>query len=148
MKKFNWGWGIALLYTGFAVMMLGLVYKTTTVKDDLVTPDYYARELKFQEMLDKQKRTNQLPDKLAWQVNGKQVLIKFPAGKVPEKPKAEILFYNTAEAKNDFKVNCIADSAGVCQLNVENLARGVYQMQIDWSAGNITYYNEGTINIQ
>ncbi|MBP6731153.1 MAG: FixH family protein [Chitinophagales bacterium] len=148
MKKFNWGWGITLLYTGFAIMMLGLAYKTTTVKDDLVTPDYYARELKFQEMLDKQKRASQLPEKLAWQVNGKQVLIKFPKIGSAEKAKAEILFYNTAEAKNDFKVNCAADSAGVCELDVKNLAHGVYQMQIDWSAGGSTYYNEGTINIQ
>mgnify|MGYP003351831803 CR=1 FL=1 len=59
MKNINWGWRIVMLYGGFVVLILFLVYKTTTVKDDLVTPDYYAKELKYQEQLDKQKRTHE-----------------------------------------------------------------------------------------
>lgn len=147
MKKFNWGWGITLLYSGFALLMLTLAYKATMVKDDLVTPDYYVKELKFQDRLDKQKRTSELTDKLAWQVSGKHVSIKFPASKMADKVSAEILFYNSAEAKKDFTVTCVPDSSGVCNLDVQNLAQGVYQMQIDWSAGGATYYNEATINI-
>ena len=44
----NWGWRIVILYSGFVLLILFLVYKTTTVNDDLVTTDYYAKELKFQ----------------------------------------------------------------------------------------------------
>lgn len=148
MKKFNWGWGIALLYSAFVVLMLSLVWKTTTVKDDLVTPDYYAKELKFQDQLDKQKRTSELKEKLAWQVNGKQIEIKFPSTQAQEKVDAEIFFYNTAEAKKDLKVSCQADSLGACLVSTQKLAHGIYKMQIEWSAAGLEYYNEGTINIE
>jgi hypothetical protein len=29
-KKFNWGWGIAIVYVAFAIGMLSLVYMATT----------------------------------------------------------------------------------------------------------------------
>lgn len=63
MKKLNWGWRISILYSGFVVFMLFMVFKTTTVKDDLVTPDYYAKELEYQQHIDKQERANQLDRK-------------------------------------------------------------------------------------
>ncbi|MFN8311003.1 MAG: FixH family protein [Chitinophagales bacterium] len=148
MKKFNWGWRIASLYIGFVLLILFLVYKTTTVKDDLVTPDYYAKELKYQDQLDKQKRTSQLPEQLTWEVNGKHIALKFPENMRKEVIKANILFYNPAEARKDVKLACTADSAGLCALNVEQIEHGAYQMKIDWTAGGISYFNEGTISIQ
>jgi len=148
MKKLNWGWRITILYSGFVVLMLFLVYKTTTVKDDLVTPDYYARELKYQEQLDKQKRTHELKQQPVWHVNGKKVAIKFPEEMISKNVKAEILFYNPAEAKKDFSVSCSPDSSGLCEVSSEKFQHGAYQMKIDWNADGISYYNEGTINIQ
>ena len=147
MKKLNWGWGIAILYGSFVLLILFLVWKTTTVKDDLVTPDYYAKELKFQEQLDKQKRTSELKEQPTWTVNGKKIAIKFPVEMLSKNIKAEILFYNSAEAKRDFSLTCTPDSLGFCELNPEQLQHGVYKMQMDWSAGGVNYYNQGTINI-
>ena len=147
MKNINWGWRIVILYSSFVVLILFLVYKTTTVKDDLVTPDYYAKELKFQEHLDKQKRTHDLKEQLSWSVKGKNISIRFPEEIRAKNVKAEILFYNTAEAKKDLSITCAPDPTGVCDVSSEKLSHGIYQMQIDWSAGGITYYNEGVIKI-
>jgi hypothetical protein len=124
------------------------VYKTTTVKDDLVTPYYYAKELKFQEQVDKQKRTHELKEQLSWNVDGKEIAIQFPSDMLAKDVKAEILFYNASEAKRDFTVTCTPDSTGLCQVNSDKFKHGVYEMKIDWSAGGVSYYNEGTINIQ
>jgi hypothetical protein len=146
--KMNWGWRIVVLYGGFVTLMLFLVYKTTTVKDDLVAKDYYAKELKFQEQLDKQNRANQLKEPLTWNVHGRKVELQFPAELMSKPVKAEILFYKTNDEKKDFVLSCSPDKEGVCQLSSAKFNRGVYQMQIDWSAGGVTYYNEGTINIQ
>ncbi len=148
LTKLNWGWRIALLYVGFVLLMLSLVYKTTTVKDDLVTPDYYAKELKYQDQLDKQQRTNKLKEQPTWVVDGQKVSIKFPAELVSKNIKANILFYNAAEAKKDFSINCTLDSTGLCEVSAGKLQRGVYQMKIDWSADGVSYYTEGTINFQ
>lgn len=148
MKNLNWGWRIVILYGGFVLMMLFLVWKTTTIKDDLVTPDYYAKELRFQEQVDKQKRTHELKEQPSWNVDGKKIAIRFPTEMLPKNVKAEILFYNASSAKRDFTVSCSPDSTGLCQVNSDKLQHGVYEMKIDWSAGGVSYYNEGIINIQ
>lgn len=148
MKNFNWGWRIVILYGGFVAMMLFLVWKTTTVKDDLVTPDYYAQELKFQEQVDKLKRTQELKEQPSWNVDGKKVAIQFPSEVIVKNVKAEILFYNASSSKRDFTVSCIPDSTGLCRVNSDKFQYGVYEMKINWSAGGVRYYNEGTINIQ
>lgn len=148
MKNFNWGWRIVILYGGFVAMMLFLVWKTTTVKDDLVTPDYYAQELKFQEQVDKLKRTQELKEQPSWNVDGKKVAIQFPSEVIAKNVKAEILFYNASSSKRDFTVSCIPDSTGLCRVNSDKFQYGVYEMKINWSAGGVRYYNEGTINIQ
>lgn len=51
----NWGWKIAIGYTAFALFILYLVYRTTGVEFELVTPDYYAQELAYQGQIDKRK---------------------------------------------------------------------------------------------
>lgn len=148
MKNLNWGWRIVILYGGFVVFMLVMVYKTTTVKDALVSKDYYARELKFQEEIDKQNRANQLKEVLSWNVTGSRIELKFPEEVLSRNVNAEVLFYNASDDKRDFSLHCTPDTNGICELSSEKFQPGVYQMKIDWSANGISYYNEGTINIQ
>ncbi|MCW5907154.1 MAG: FixH family protein [Chitinophagales bacterium] len=146
-NRLNWGWRIALLYGGFVLFMAFLVYKTTTVKDDLVTKDYYARELKFQEQIDKQTRANLLNEPLQWSVKGNEVELKFPEEVSGKSIKADVLFYKPSNAKQDVTLSCVPDSKGICLLGSGKLSKGAYQMQIEWSADDVTYYNEGTVNI-
>lgn len=147
LNKINWGWRIAMLYGGFALFILFLVWKTTTVTDDLVTPDYYAKELQYQEQIDKVKRTSELKVQPTWRVASERVEIIFPSEMIQNDLTAQVLFYSPAKAKNDVSVNCVFDPNGLCSIDASQLNKGVYQMKIDWSAGGLSYYNEGTINV-
>lgn len=129
-------------------LMLSLVLKTTFVKDDLVTPDYYAKELSYQVQIDKQNRTLKLKEQPIWDVYDGKVRIRFPRELATDPVKADILFYNPAEAGKDFKVYCIADSTGYCEVSSRKFQHGVYQMKMDWVVGGSNYYNEGTIRFQ
>ena len=147
LKKFNWGWGIAIFYSSFVLFMLFMVWRSTQLKTEMVTPDYYAKELKYQEQLDKMSRANSLAQPLQWTVKNKNVSFQFPASLNGKPIKAEVFFYRPNSSANDFTTQCTADSLGYCQVSSEKFKRGVYKMQVDWSAGNETYYNEGVINI-
>ena len=146
-KKFNWGWGLAIFYSAFVVFMLIMVWQSTQMKTELVTADYYGKELKFQEQLDKMKRANGLSDSISWTVNSKQVLLSFPKEVKDKNVKAQILFYRPDNSNRDFSVNCQPDSTGNCLVASEKFHHGVYKMQIDWTAGKESYYSEGVINI-
>ena len=146
-KKINWGWGIALFYGGFVLFMLFMVWCTSLMQPELVTADYYGKELKYQEQLDKIKRTNILREPLKWTVINNKVMLNFPNDIKGKNATANILFYRPDNSLRDFNVTCNADSAGVCVVSSKKFRHGVYKMQVDWSAGKETYYNEGVIKI-
>ena len=52
----NWGYKILLVYLIFILGILFMVFKSSTQKTDLVTTDYYAKELKYQEKIDEMKQ--------------------------------------------------------------------------------------------
>ena len=52
--KFNWGTGIVIFITQFVVSMSAMVFKASQQNVDLVTEDYYEKELAFQGLKDKQ----------------------------------------------------------------------------------------------
>jgi hypothetical protein len=60
----NWGYKILFVYAIFITGILFMVFKSATQKMDLVTPDYYAKELKYQEKIDESNRVNALSEEL------------------------------------------------------------------------------------
>lgn len=147
MKKFNWGWGIALFYSGFVVFMLALVYTASQHKVDMVTEDYYKKELSYQQHIDKLNTTQKLKQQLQWTVNSQSVMLSFPAEVAHSNIKGEVVFYRPSNSAEDFTVPITVDSSGIVTVQSQKFKKGVYRMQIDWSAGDIAYYNEGIVNI-
>jgi hypothetical protein len=147
MKKFNWGWGVVIFYSSFAAFILFLVFKTTTVNIDLVTTDYYKKELAYQEQINKVKRTNNLREPLQWEIESKGVVFSFPKETAGSKVKASVLFYRPSDSDKDLKVEVTPDTSGTCIIYSDKLNKGVYRMQVDWSVDDVAYYNEGVVNI-
>lgn len=147
LNKINWGWKIVIVYSAFVVLILTLVYKASQNKIEVVTPDYYQKELAYQAQIDKESRTQQLKEQLQWQVDGNKVHLKFPSDVTGKKVKADILFYRANNSNQDITLSVAADSTGICTVSSDKFERGVYQMQIDWNADGVSYFNKATINI-
>jgi hypothetical protein len=60
MKKLNWGHSIFFIYSAFVVAILFMVYQSTQQTYDLVEKDYYAAELKYQDVIDASARAKAL----------------------------------------------------------------------------------------
>ncbi|MBL0070976.1 MAG: FixH family protein [Bacteroidetes bacterium] len=58
--KISWGYRVMFLYIGFAGLIIYFVTRSINEKVDLVTPDYYAQELKFQDKIESINRNNEL----------------------------------------------------------------------------------------
>ena len=72
----NWGYKILAVYLVFVAGIVVMVYKSSTQKIDLVTTDYYAKELKYQERIDAVKRTTALSGKVRYEVKENTILLK------------------------------------------------------------------------
>jgi len=54
----NWGHKIAIIYVAFMAFMISMLFISKGYDHELVTEDYYARELAFQEKIDARNNLN------------------------------------------------------------------------------------------
>ncbi len=145
--RISWGWKIAGLYSGFVIMILVMVWKSTTKKIDLVADDYYEQELLFQHRIDQSKRAASLAEPLKWSVSGAQLLIQYPAEFSGSSISGEVRFYCPADNRKDTSFPIAADGKLQQVIPFRKLQPGRYLLQIDWKAGGKSYWNEGVIRI-
>lgn len=76
--KFNWGVFAFSLFGVFVVFMLGMVYFATKQNNELVTENYYEKELEFKDILVKKEHSALLLEQVTYQADLKSFNIVFP----------------------------------------------------------------------
>lgn len=145
----NWGLRIILLYTAFVGGMLFLVYKCTQQSVDLVSTDYYAQELKFQDKIDRLNNSEKLDVKLAvvYSSEHSNIQIVFPENSTPNNTTGEIVLFRPDNSKLDFKIP-IDITDGVQNIPTQKLSKGLWRVKSSWSTNDTPYYQEEKIIIQ
>jgi hypothetical protein len=143
----NWGYKIAILYGGFVVVVLASVFFAMTQKVDLVTDNYYEKELKYQEQINKSQRTKALKEKTNIEVSLSGIKLKFPV--LPDKntPNDYILLYRPSDPSKDIKLNISTDSFGFQYIPAEKISKGFWKVKLSWTSGGFEYYDESIVNI-
>ncbi len=148
--KLNWGWGIALVYIFFALVTLSFVIFTRFHKMDLVTKDYYEEELKYEEQINRQKRTHALANGLEWEFAraANTVILKFPPELLDQSITGTIMFFRPSDATQDNVIPIALSEEGHQLVNVAQLSAGMWRMKIFWNVGEQEYYNEDILIIE
>ena len=136
--KWNWGTKIFLVYTGFVVFMLGMVYLCTRQNYDLVSTDYYAQELKYQQVIDGKNNANQLGKAMTIAATANGVAVQLPVAAV--EGEGELHFYRPDNASYDFKVPVKGD--GLVNIPANQLKTGKYTVKARYQYAGKPYYNE------
>lgn len=147
-KKSLWGWGIAAVYTVFALATLGFVAFSMRQKVELVTPDYYAKEVAYEAQINRVRQTNDLATPVTCQLtaDGKFVQINFPVDL--SNVRGEITLYRPSESSLDIKVAAQPDKQGVQRIAAEKLIAGAWRVKINWQADGREFYNEFPLIVQ
>jgi hypothetical protein len=145
--NFDWGKKIAALYIGFVVLVVGMVIFAMTKNTDLVSDNYYEKEIKYQEQIDKEKRTKELPEQVKIEYLGSYVSVKFPQTYNSKDIKGSILFYRPSEASRDFRLNIEPDENGEQKIMTNKFSKGIWKVQISWKMNGTDYYNESIVRI-
>jgi hypothetical protein len=142
--KFSWGHKILFVYLAFVVGILFLVYKANSEKFDLVTPNYYEAELKFQNVIDNKEHVAELsaPPKIVHSVNS--VGVQLPEEFLNKQVKGQVYLYRPSDASKDQKLEFSTDKAFV-EILLKNNLSGAYEVKLSWDADGKTYYNEQRI---
>ena len=70
MMKFNWGTGNFIFIVVFFIVIFSFIYYTTTQQINLVEEDYYEKEIKFQEQIDRIHNARPYEDQFTVKQNG------------------------------------------------------------------------------
>lgn len=146
--KWNWGTGIALVYTLFALSIIALVVNSFSKKIDLVTPDYYAKELKYQQQINKMNAAKNLPLAATWVVSNKAIELIFPADFDANQLSGDITLFKPSNNMSDKRFSIKTAENGIQSIPIEGLEKGMYKMKIDWKHGNQAYYQEAVVVLQ
>lgn len=143
----NWGKGIIFV---FAVFFLGIgfmVYKSVTGDIDLVTDNYYEKELIYQQQINRINNTNALKESIKIFYDGSEVTLTYPD--IPGKLiTGKITFYKPSDAKSDFTIPVETGNKMIQVIPGNNLSKGMWKVQVNWAMDGIEYFNEEKIMIQ
>lgn len=123
-----------------------MVYKSVTKNIDLVTPNYYEKEIKYQEQINKINNTNSLETKLAIEATVGAVVLSYPFTK--SIITGEIAFYRPSDAKSDFKTAIEPGIDAKQVISTASLKKGLWKVQVNWEMDGKDYFSEEKIMIQ
>lgn len=144
MKKMSWGTKLAIGASIYVIGILTFVGFSTTQKINLVSKDYYPKEVVYQEQIDKLKNAQELKENIQIIQENGSLHIQFPAN-MHNQVRGEIIFYRPADYESDIKTAIEIDENGLQELNTNQLLKGVYRIKVDWKHNGIGYYKEETI---
>ncbi|MFA9390453.1 MAG: FixH family protein [Prolixibacteraceae bacterium] len=143
MKKLNWGHGIFIAIAIMVLSMLALVYKVTHERVELVTEDYYPKELKFEDEIQKKKATKQLKEPITIEITDSLKII-FPLDfDQPQLIKGEIWFYRASKMSDDRRDSIHLGNNRTLTYPISDFSSGKYDIIIDWKyLGKNFYFKE------
>lgn len=147
MKKLSWGTKLGIMASLYVVGVLIFVGFSTTQKINLVSKDYYPKEIQYESQIQKIKNTQQLAEPVLISQKNQNIEVQFPEN-MKEGVEGEIILYRPADYEKDLKVNISLNDSGVQEINSAQLLRGRYTIKLDWKHNNIPYYKEEAIYLQ
>ncbi|MFN6946026.1 MAG: FixH family protein [Cytophagaceae bacterium] len=139
----NWGWSIVLAIVLFMGFITYLVVGTFQQNVDLVYDDYYAREVKFQEQIEKTVNANEKP--ITWYFRNDSLIVVFPEVEDYLSFNGELVFYRPSDSGKDMKVAVSPNQKGEQKFSRKIFQDGKYRLKVDWEAGGRKYYSEQII---
>lgn len=145
----NWGWGIAILFSSFVMLLIGFIVLSLFNRIDLVSQDYYIEELSYQKQIDRITRSKTLGQYLTWDYDkiNKMITLNFPVTLDHSKIKGKILFFRPSDAKQDMLISVHPDDKARQYIDVHKLSSGFWRIKIFWQTEASEFYHEGQIII-
>ncbi len=139
--KINWGTGIVIAIIAFMTFILVMVIMMSTndkYNHDLVTPDYYQKELAYQDEIDAEKNANNLSSRVIAKHTSKGVLLQFPEELKNKKITGTVFLYRPSNKKLDFSLPLVLSNAQM--LIPENrLLDGRWNIIVSWKQNDKHY---------
>lgn len=131
----NWGTGLAIVLILFIGFIMFFVIKISTDKKydyDLVTEEYYKKELIFQKAMDDEENSNTLSGSIIGEKTEAGWMLTFPENLDYSKITGTVLLYRPSNKKLDFQIP-LQLSAKNLLIPDDRLVAGRWNTIIQWN---------------
>ena len=145
--KINWGTGIVIaiaLFMSFILYFVLKVQSDTTYDHELVTEDYYKKELEFQNQLNKSQNTKDNGYEVKIQKTAEGIQVVFPDSLKKEFIKGKVSLYRPSDQRLDFEYQ-ISNSETDLLIPNKSLVGGRWDISVDWQYEGQNYLTQETI---
>ncbi|WP_281764524.1 FixH family protein [Neptunitalea lumnitzerae] len=147
--KFNWGTGVFLAFVAFMSFILYFVISTLTDSDlnyDLVTDDYYKKELGYQKEINALTRAKVLGMQVQFEETTEGVVLTFPEKIDFTKVKGTMFLYRPSDKHLDFEIPIsLSDSHLLIPNN--RLKDGRWDINVEWTYNGETFLSKKEISL-
>src|SRR5690606_37294537 len=148
--KFNWGTGIIIAFALFISFIGYLVITMNTnqiYQHDLVTEDYYKKELDFQEKIDNAAAAVAMDYSIVVKQQAEGLLISFPESLEDNRIEGSVFMYNPANKKLDFTTPIQLNQSKML-IPSKYLVEGRWDVEINWNTDSAPYYYKTKLMLQ
>jgi hypothetical protein len=140
----NWGKGILLVIILFVAFMMTLVVISVRMDDiHLVTENYYEKEIKYQDQIDREKSAATLDrEVLVFDASAKSMVLDLPIG-----AKGTLQLFRPSDARLDQELNLDITDEGKTTVPLQTLKSGYWRVQLTWTENGVDFYQEKKINL-
>ena len=144
--KFNWGWGIAIVYTTFALATLTFVFFALTKDVGLVREDYYQYTLEHDQRVAARNAADMLGDEVQIEHGSDVIHIHIPRSHAST-AKGEVQLYHPSDPDLDRDLVLAVDASGTMVIPIGDLAIGEWKVTVTWKVGDTVYEEERRIPV-
>jgi hypothetical protein len=145
--KISWSYKIVFIYTVFVLGILTMVFLSAKENRDLVSENYYADEIAYQQVIDQSSKTAALSAPVELIASGKQLIIQLPKEFYGLQANGEWTLYYAADKARDLTGN-ISTQNGKYSIVIPAHAKGQYLFKMLWKVDSKEYYFEQNIFLQ
>ena len=142
----NFGKKITILYLSFVALIVTMVVMCFGQKVELISDDYYAQELQFQDKITAVNNAKALGASINHFVDGKTITLTLDSNLIAANIQGTITFFRPSDSSKDLKVKMNFIN-GEQIIDNTALIHGAYKLQLNWVSNNKDYFKEEVIFI-
>ena len=148
-KDSTWPLGILAFYSTFVILLIGFLIFSTFNTIDLVTEDYYAKELDYQQQINRIKNTQEYGYKLtlAHDKSLDAIIVQFPRNLNYSDIEGRIHLFRASNSNLDKSIPVRLSRSGVQIIPSKSLAYGNWRVKIFWQNKDGKFYSEGSLTL-
>lgn len=144
-------WPVAIItFFILAVLFLGtFVFWALRQREDLVTANYYEKEIRYQQQLDTLNRSQAVAAQVVvtYEPIANQIVITLPAAQA-QGATGKIHLYRPSDASLDRELPLALDAAGTQQLDATKLQPGLWKVRVHWTTAGQEYFIDQSVIVK